>query len=160
MVMPTHIVAAAGIVKNVNDEILLVKTYYGGWVFPGGQVEIGENIPDAVIREIMEESGLEVTVEKLFAISSNTASHKGYNGVETVPTKVMLDFICNYVGGNLCTSEETSDSRWVKKEKVLNMITTPAIRQRFQAYLDYDGSVQYLEYVTQPEFILKLKRKI
>ena len=160
MIMPTHIVAAAGVVENEKEEILLVNTYHGGWVFPGGQVEVGENIIDAVIREIKEESGINVTVEKLFAISSNTATYKGYNGVEKVPTKVMMDFICTFVHGKLCISDENSESCWVKKDKVLDMITAPAIHQRFQAYLDYDGNVQYLEYVTKPEFDLKINRKI
>ena len=158
--MPTHIVAAAGVVENDQEEILLVKVHNGGWVFPGGQVEVGENIIDAVIREIKEESGINVTVKKLFSISSNTATHKGYNGVEMVPTKVMMDFICTFVDGKLRISEENSESCWVKKDKVLEMITAPAIRQRFQAYLDYDGNVQYLEYVTKPEFDLKISRKI
>ncbi len=44
-VMPTHIIAAAGIVINEKDEVLMVKTHNSGWVFPGGQVEVGENIP-------------------------------------------------------------------------------------------------------------------
>jgi len=160
MIMPTHIVTAAGVVENDNGDILLVKTYHGGWVFPGGQVDIGENIIDAVIREIKEESGINVTVQKLFAVSSNTAINKGYNGVENVPTKVMFDFICNFVDGNLSISDENSESCWIKKDKVLDYITSPAIRQRFQAFLDYDENVQYLEYVTQPNFDLKIMRKI
>lgn len=160
MIMPTHIVTAAGVVENDNGEILLVKTYHGGWVFPGGQVDIVENIIDAVIREIKEESGIIVTVQKLFAVSSNTAINKGYNGVEKVPTKVMFDFICYFVDGNLSISDENSESCWVKKDKVLDFIASPAIRQRFQAFLDYDGNVQYLEYVTQPNFDLKIIRKI
>ena len=57
-IMPTHNVAAAGVVENEAGEILLVKTYNGSWVFPGGQVEVGENIIDAVKREILEESGI------------------------------------------------------------------------------------------------------
>ena len=52
--MPTHIVAAAGIVVNSNGEILLVKNNRRGWEFPGGQVEVSENVIDAVKREIME----------------------------------------------------------------------------------------------------------
>lgn len=139
---------------------MLVKTYHGGWVFPGGQVEVGENLIDAVSREIKEESGINVIVKKLFAISSNIATHKGYNGVKEVPTKVMMDFICTYVDGKLCTSDENSESCWVKKDKALDMIIAPAIRKRFQLYLDFDGNVQYLAYVTQPEFDLKISRKI
>lgn len=158
--MPTHIVTAAGVVENDKGEILMVKTHHGGWVFPGGQVEVGENLIDAVVREVEEESGINIEVKKLFAISSNIAINKGYNGVESIPTKVMMDFICTFVNGQLCTSDENSESRWVKKDKVLDMITAPAIRQRFQAYLNYDGNVQYLSYVTQPEFNLQASRKI
>lgn len=160
MIMPTHIVAAAGVVENDNGEILLVKTHNSGWVFPGGQVEIGENLIEAVIREIKEESGINVEVKKLFAISSNTGINKGYNGVKVVPTKVMMDFTCTYIDGELGISDENSESCWVEKDKVLDMITTPAIRQRFKAYLNFNGEVQYLAYKTQPEFDLKVNRRI
>lgn len=71
-VMPTHIIAGAGIVTNDTDEVLMVKTYNYGWVFPGGQVEVGENVIDAVKREIMEEAGIEIEVGEVFCISSNT----------------------------------------------------------------------------------------
>lgn len=38
-VFPTHIIAGAGIVINEHQEILMVKTYNAGWVFPGGHIE-------------------------------------------------------------------------------------------------------------------------
>jgi 8-oxo-dGTP diphosphatase len=49
MAMPTHIVAVGGFVENVQGEILLVQTQHNGWVFPGGQVEVGENLTDALM---------------------------------------------------------------------------------------------------------------
>lgn len=49
MAMPTHIVAVGGIVEKEQGHVLLVKTQHGGWVFPGGQVEVGENLIDALI---------------------------------------------------------------------------------------------------------------
>jgi len=94
MVMPTHIVAVGGIVEDSKGNILLVKTRNSGWVFPGGQVEIGENLTDALVREIKEESGIDVSVTKLIGVYSNTAIYKWYDGVTDVPTKVMLDFTC------------------------------------------------------------------
>lgn len=159
-IMPTHIVAAAGIVTNERDEILLVKTYDAGWVFPGGQVEVGENLIDAVKREILEESGIEVEVGEVFCIASNTAKYPGYNGVKEVPTKVNMDFICRAVGGRVRPSEENSETGWFPKSEILSMITAPAIIERFKAYLEYDGRPAYLEYVTKPVFELKLKRQV
>ncbi|WP_233182849.1 NUDIX hydrolase [Paenibacillus sonchi] len=111
MAMPTHIVAVGGIVENEQGEVLLVKTYHGGWVFPGGQVEAGENLIEALIREIKEESGIDTEVSRLIGVYSNTATYKWHDGVTDVPTKVMLDYICKPVGGQLSTSDETSDSR-------------------------------------------------
>jgi 8-oxo-dGTP diphosphatase len=160
MAMPTHIVAVGGFVENEQGDILLVKTRDGGWVYPGGQVEVGENLMDALIREIKEESGIDVVVSHLIGIYSNTGIHKWYDGVTDVPTKVMLDYVCKPIGGELSTSDETTESCWVAKDKVLDMITSPAIRTRYQAYLDYSGSVCYMDYLTHPDFELKLSRTI
>ncbi|MDW4527071.1 NUDIX hydrolase [Rossellomorea marisflavi] len=161
MQMPVHIVAAGGFVTNEKDEILLVKTRRDGhWVFPGGQIEVGENLIDGVIREVKEESGMDVTVSHMVGVFSNTATYEGHSGVKIVPTKVMFDFVCEPVGGEFNTSDETSDVRWVHKEDVLNMISAPALRTRYQAYLNFEGSVQYMDYVTKPEFEVKSKRTI
>ena len=160
MAMPTHIVAVGGIVENEQGHVLLVKTQHGGWVFPGGQVEVGENLMDALIREIKEESGIDVIVTNLIGVYSNTGVYKWHDGVTDVPTKVMLDFMCKPVGGELCTSEETSEVLWFEKNKVLDVINTPAIRTRYQAYLDFGGSLCYMEYVTKPDFEKKLKQTV
>jgi len=158
MKMPTHIVAAGGIVEKEDGTILLVKTQHDGWVYPGGQVEVGENLLDALCREIQEESGIEASVSYLVGVYSNTSTYKWHDGVTDVPTIVNFDYVCRPIGGQLATSEETSDSRWVAKERVLDFITAPYVRLRYQAYLDFTGSVYYMEYATYPQFELKLRR--
>lgn len=70
----------------------------------------------------------------------------------------MFDFVCKPTGGVLSTSEETSECCWVKKESVLEFITAPAIRTRYEVYLNYNGSVKYMEYVTKPQFEVKLDK--
>lgn len=65
---------------------------------------------------------------------------------------MIFDFICDYEGGNLTPSDETSDVIWVSKEKVLDYITAPAPRLRFQKVMDFNEKVHYCSYVTQPEF--------
>lgn len=159
--MPTHIVAVGGIVVNSDSKLLLVKNSYRGvWEYPGGQVEVGENLIEGLKREIREESGIEVEVGVLFCISSNTCKYSGYYGVKEIPTKVMLDFVCRPVGGTEHTSDETSEVGWFTPEEARDMIGAPALRERFQAYLDYDGRPTYLSYVTKPQFELHLKRKL
>lgn len=162
MEFPTHIVSAGGIVEDGNGNILLVKAHDDGWVYPGGITEVGENLIDGVLREIKEESGIDATVSNLISVVSNTAIHMWYDGVTVVPTKVMFDFLCKAVGGELATSEETTECRWVPKDQVLDLITLPAIRMRYHAYLYYNGSVNYIEYITEKtsECNIKLQRDI
>ena len=158
--IPTHILAAAGIVLNEQQEVLMVKHNHAGWVFPGGQVGVGENVIEAVKREVMEETGISIEVGELFCAASNTAKYPGYNGVKEIPTKLMLDFICKYTGGTPRPSDENSESRFVPKEDALEMITAPAAIERYKAYLEYTGRPVYLSYVTRPVFELKVKRFI
>lgn len=159
-ILPAHIVAAAGVVLNDEGQVLLVNTYQDSWVLPGGEVEIGENLIDGVKREIFEESGLEVEVGELFCISSNTAAYPGYNGVKTVPTKVIFDFICTAKSGVIRGSDENSESAWFPKERALDMIQAPSNRERYRAFLEYTGRPAYLEYITKPDFQLKHKTRI
>jgi len=158
--MPAHIIAAAGVVRNGNHEVLMIKNDRRGWEFPGGMVEVGENVIDAVKREIMEEAGIAIEVGEVFCISSNTGKHPGYNGVKEVPTKIMLDFICQAKSGTPRPSEENSESAYIPEGKVLGLIEAPAAIERYKAYLEYTGRPAYLEYVTYPSFELKLKRLI
>ncbi len=62
------------------------------------------------------------------------------------------------VGGEL----ESIECRWVSKENALDLITLPAIRMRYEAYLNFNGSVNYIEYVTAQtsECNVKLQRNV
>ena len=154
---PTHIIAVDGIIENDNNEILLVKNrHHGEYTVPGGQVEIGENLIEALKREIREEAGVEVEVGKLICVSSNTCTYEGYNGYGMIPTKVMFGFTCKYISGELQTSDETSETIWVKKEEVLNYISVPNLIKRFEAYLNFSGDVQYIEYISLCIYLLIL----
>lgn len=158
MSWPTHIVAAGGYVMDKNGNLLIVKTNNRGWDCTGGQIEIGENLEEGVLREILEESGIKASVRCLAGIYSNVGQHLFYDGITPVPTKVMFDFICDYIEGEPTTSDETSQVIWVPKEKVLEYITTPAGQLRFKNVLEFEGRIHYCSYVTKPEFKLLTSR--
>lgn len=158
---PTHIVAVFGIVENEKNEILLLKHRERSvWMFPGGQVEIGENLLDALLRETKEECNMEITINKLYCVSSNTCTYQGYNGYGMIPTKVVMGFVCKYVDGVFCESNETTESIWVSKENVLDLLVVPDFIDKFKAYLEFKGDVKYLEYITKPKYCLKLSRQV
>jgi 8-oxo-dGTP pyrophosphatase MutT (NUDIX family) len=160
MIWPTHIVAAGGYVEDKKGNILIVKTHNRGWDTPGGQIEVGENIEEGVLREIMEESGINASVRRLVGIYSNVGQHLFYDGVTNVPTKVMLDFICDYIGGEPTASNETSEVMWVPKKEVLGYITSPAQYFRFKKILDFNDKVCYCSYLTKPEFKVLSERYV
>jgi len=160
MVFPTHIVAAGGYVEDKNGNMLLVKTHHRGWDATGGQIEVGENLEEGVLREIFEESGITAAVRCLAGVYSNVGQHLFYDGVTNVPTKVMFDFICDYIDGQPAISDETSEVIWVPKAEVMQYITAPALRFRFERVLNFTGKVCYSSYVTKPEFKVLTERYI
>jgi len=160
MSMPTHLVAAGGYVEDKNGNLLLVKTFHRGWEPPDGQIENGESIEEGLLREIFEESGITATVRSLVGVYSNVGAQIGYDGKTPVPTKVLLDFICDYVGGELTSSDETSDVKWIPKSEVMDYVTSPIMRFRFEKALAFDGTVSYSSFVMQPEFEVKSDREV
>ncbi|WP_020376217.1 NUDIX hydrolase [Sulfobacillus thermosulfidooxidans] len=95
---PKHIVAAAAYVTNDQGQVLLVKTYHrqDTWELPGGQVEEGETLEEAVIREVEEESGIVMAITGVSGVYQNTQS-----GV------MVIMFVGKMMSGTLRTSEET-----------------------------------------------------
>lgn len=139
MEMPTHIVAVGGLVTDGGGKVLLVKSERRGWEFPGGQVEVGESLPHAVIREIREESGVSAEVVGIVGIYSNTSKRPGWNGVREIPTIVNVDFRCRYLSGELTLSDETVDFGWFSREEAVKLVSYPKYILRLQKMLDDDG---------------------
>jgi 8-oxo-dGTP pyrophosphatase MutT (NUDIX family) len=68
-----------GVVVDTQNRVLLVRqTYSSGWIFPGGGVEYGETVEDALRRELAEEANIELTAPGvLFGIYSNGTIYPG-----------------------------------------------------------------------------------
>lgn len=140
MYHPTHIVAVSGLISHQDGNILLIKSPRRGWEFPGGQVEEGENIIDALIREVQEETGINASIGSLVGIYSNIKS----------PTKVMFGFLGDYISGELETSDESLETIWISRQSALQHITNPAVSDRMKDMVDFSGRVIYRVYTTNP----------
>ena len=140
MIHPKHSVAVSGLVRHPNGKILLIRSPRRGWEFPGGQVEEGENLIEALQREIQEESGVTVSVGPLVGVYSNIKS----------PTKVAFGFLTDYVSGELRTSDESLETEWVARDSALQCVSNPAIYDRMKDMLDFSGRVIYRVYTNNP----------
>ncbi|MEO8609403.1 MAG: NUDIX hydrolase [Chloroflexota bacterium] len=141
---PMHIVAVSGLVRDALGRILMVNSPKRGWEFPGGQVEEGESLPEALIREILEETGTVTTIGALTGIYSNVK----------MPTIVIFGFLCDYVSGELTTSAESTMVEWVAPDIALSRVTHPAIHERLKDMLAFDGRIIYRVYQTEPYTML------
>jgi 8-oxo-dGTP diphosphatase len=125
MAVPKHIVSAAAIVLNEKNELLLIKGPRRGWEMPGGQVEEGESLTDAVIRETKEESGIDIEVIKFCGIFQN---------IENSICNTL--FLGKPIGGELTTSSESLEVGFYRLEEALEMVTWNNFRQRIEYCLD------------------------
>lgn len=111
-VPPKHIVSAATIVINDDNEILLIKGPKRGWEMPGGQVEEGESLKEAAIRETKEESGIDVEIIKFCGIFQNV-SRSICNTL----------FLAKPIGGELTTTPESLEVGYYSINQALEMVT-------------------------------------
>lgn len=92
------------VVFDENDQVLLVREASNGlWTLPGGWADLNLSPSENVIKEVREESGLEVAAEKLIACWD-----KDRQGHAKQPEHIYkLVFLCRQTGGALATSHET-----------------------------------------------------
>lgn len=109
LVMPKvreHLVVAQAIVHGEDGILLAVRSDLRGWELSGGEVEPGETPESAVCREVWEETGLEVEVDR----------HIGDYERDGFRPHTAKIFLCHPVGGALQRNWETLDLRWFPRE--------------------------------------------
>jgi 8-oxo-dGTP diphosphatase len=101
-----HLVVAQAIVHGDQGVLLAVRGDLRGWDLPGGQVEQGETAEAAVCREVREETGLIVEVDR----HVGDYERRGFR-----PHTAKL-YRCRQTGGALQTNWETLDLRWFRRD--------------------------------------------
>ena len=126
----THLVSVAALVTNDKGEVLLVNSPWRGWEYPGGLIEPGESFEAALKREVREESGVEIEITGFVGICKNVTRDI-----------VNIDFTARYTGGELTTSEESTEVGWFTPEEAMKVITFPLTRKRLANMLSGDKTV-------------------
>jgi len=106
------------------------------WAVPGGAVDLGESVADAVVREVEEETGVNVEVTGLVGIYSNPRHVMAYDDGE-VRQQFSMCFTTRTVGGTLRPSDETSEVVFVQPSELDKLNIHPSMRLRVDHYLEH-----------------------
>jgi 8-oxo-dGTP diphosphatase len=118
---PERPILGIGAIVVNDDSVLLVERGHdplkGEWSLPGGAVEVGESLRDAVRREVREETGLEVeplTVAEIFErIMPDRDGRAEYH-------YVLIDYLCKLIGGRIEAASDVTRAAWVPRAELRN----------------------------------------
>jgi 8-oxo-dGTP diphosphatase len=117
--VPRHIPCAGAVVKDDEGRMLLILRGHdpgkGLWSIPGGRIEPGETGEEAVVREVREETGLDVICGQLLG-SVERPSRAG-------DVIVISDFTAIVVGGELAAGDDAADARWATLDQLVALDT-------------------------------------
>jgi 8-oxo-dGTP pyrophosphatase MutT (NUDIX family) len=117
--------AADAVVFDRDGRVLLQRRAdFGVWGLPGGAVEVGETLEQAVRREVKEETGFDVEVVRLVGAYSDPAGTTVLYPSGDVVHYVSLTFECRIVGGRAETDEESTGMAWLRPDAL-----PPAVMQ-------------------------------
>ena len=114
----TPVVGVGGVIVRDGKAIIIKRgnePYKGQWSIPGGRVELGETLHDAVKRELREETGLDVRVGPLIEVFERI-QHDDEPAVRY--HFVIIDYLCTCDGGVLCAGDDAADAKWVTSEEL------------------------------------------
>ena len=118
------VVASAFVLDKKNRVLLQKRSDNGQWGFPGGFMELGENVQDTARREVYEETGLKLDELELFGIYSGPQYDKTFSNGDQV-SLVHVSFICKRYSGELVESnDESIENKFYSLEELPENIYT------------------------------------
>lgn len=138
---PDRPLVGVGAIVRDGDRILLVQRgrppQSGRWSLPGGLVELGERLEDAVRREVQEETGLEVEVVSLAGVFERIVPDAEGR---TEYHYVLLDYWCRPAGGVLRAGSDVSAVCWAALVDLPRLPMTSGTREFLEDLFDIPRS--------------------
>lgn len=128
--------SAVAILNSRNELLMLHRRDNGKWTMPGGTLEFGESMAECALREVKEESGLEVEIKDIIGTYTDPDIRVEYSDGE-----VRQEFTIVYYGAvngyDVTLDEESNDYCWIALDKVLHLPLTDSQRRRLEDVIEY-----------------------
>jgi ADP-ribose pyrophosphatase YjhB (NUDIX family) len=124
------IVGVGAVVWDGPERVLLVRRGHapklGEWSLPGGRVEAGETLREALLREVREETGLEVRLGELIDVVDLV--ERDPQGAVSVHF-VLLDFSAHAIEGTLSAGSDAAECGWFAPQEALQRVSWDETRR-------------------------------
>ena len=137
------------LVRNTKNQVLLIRNHKRGWEIPQGRVEQGEDLVEALHREVREETGVEIELGSLVAVWSKLSP----------PSALIFTFLGRYLAGELAPTGDSAEAQWLTESEALEKVDNPIMRDRLDALLKYQGTPVYRAYTTRP-YLVQVDREL
>lgn len=123
-------------VVNDRDEVLMIRrTDNDNWAVPGGALDLGESVPQAAVRETLEETGVTCEITGLVGIYSDPKHIIYYTSDGEARQEFSIAFMARPVSGEPRPSDESKEVLWVAKEKLTGYHMDRSMRMRVDHFL-------------------------
>jgi ADP-ribose pyrophosphatase YjhB (NUDIX family) len=130
------VVGSSAVVEDQEGRILLQRrSDSGNWALPGGTMEIGETFGESAIREVKEETGFDVRIDRIVGIYSDPGHVFAYDDGE-IRQQFNICLSCTIVSGALRVSSESTAVEFMPLGELPDLQMHESIRIRIRDYLD------------------------